>query len=81
MAVEHVSNDDTKCNWRACNGPQIFEKGTRKIENWRTNRDHANYSIVEIAQNTEKKSSILEETGCHAGSSERPSVIAGGKNR
>ena len=49
-AVEY--EEDGK--WRAWNNPQKFGKGTGKVGNWRTNRGHPNYSIVEIGQNTEK---------------------------
>ena len=34
--------------------PKDTEKGTGRVRNWRTNRDHLNYSIVKISQNTEK---------------------------
>ena len=31
-----------------------FEKGTGRVGNHSTNRDHLNYCMVEISQNTEK---------------------------
>ena len=31
-----------------------FEKGLERVGNWRMNRGHQVYSIVEIGQNTEK---------------------------
>ena len=41
-------------NWRACNSPQGLVEGTGRVGNRKTNRDHPNYSIVKIDQNTEK---------------------------
>ena len=43
---------DTNRNWCAWNGPQKFDKGTRRVRIQRTNRDHPNYSILWISQNT-----------------------------
>ena len=50
-AVEHESDKDTNYNW----------KGLKRLGNWtgrvghqRTKRDHPDYNIVEIGQNTEK---------------------------
>ena len=34
--------------------PERLGKGTGKVENRRTNRDHPNHSITKIGQNTEK---------------------------
>ena len=53
-AVEHASNGDSSGNWRALNDPR-----RKKIGNQRSNRDHHNYSIVEIGQNTEKSTGDL----------------------
>ena len=52
-AVKHEGDGDINCNWCAWNGPQKPGKGIERDGNSRTNRDHLNYSIVEIGQNTE----------------------------
>ena len=41
--------------------PKGLEMGTGKVGNWRTHQDHANYSIVENGQNTEKGSGDLRK--------------------
>ena len=48
--MEHDSN----YNLCAQNDPQRLDKGVGRVGNLRTSRDHVNYSIVEIGQNTEK---------------------------
>ena len=35
--VEHESDGDTNCNWRAWNDPKGLDKGAGRFENWRTN--------------------------------------------
>ena len=52
--MESESDGDTNCNCYALNGPQRFGKGIGRDRNRKTSRDHPNYSIVEIGQNTEK---------------------------
>ena len=52
--MEHESDGNANYNWCARNGPQRFGKGTGRVENLRTSRDHPNYSIIKIGQNTEK---------------------------
>ena len=54
--MEHGTSSDTNCNCCAWNDPQRLGKGAGKVENQRTTRDHPNYSIVKIGQNTEKNS-------------------------
>ena len=51
--MEHESDGDTNCNWSIGNNPQGIGKGTRRPGNKRTSRDHPNYSIFKIGQNTE----------------------------
>ena len=34
--------------------PKGLGKGAERVGNWRRNRDHPNYSIVEICQNIER---------------------------
>ena len=45
---------DTNFSWSTWDGLQRLRKGTERVENRETNRDHPDYSIVEITQNTEK---------------------------
>ena len=52
--VEHESDGDTKDNWCPCYSHQKIDKRTRGLGNNRTSRDHPNYSIIKICQNTEK---------------------------
>ena len=52
--VEHEGDSGTNCNRRVLNTPQRLGSGTERFGNRRTNRDHPNYSIVKIGQNTEK---------------------------
>ena len=52
--VEHEDDGDTNYNWRTWNEVKRFGKGAGSIGNQRMNRDHPNYSIVKIGQNTQK---------------------------
>ena len=52
--MEHENDGDTNCNWCPRNDPQRLGKRVGRVGNRRTNRDHPNYSIVKIGQNTEK---------------------------
>ena len=38
--MEHESDGDNNCNWRARYSHQMISKGTRKLGNKRTSRDH-----------------------------------------
>ena len=49
--MEHESDSITNWNWCAWNNAQKLDKGAR---NQRMSREHLNYTIVEIGQNTEK---------------------------
>ena len=51
---KHKGDGDTNHNLRTRKGPQKVGKGAGGIGNWRTNRDHPNYSIAKIGQNSEK---------------------------
>ena len=44
-------NGDTNCSWNDLSG---FDKGAGSVENQKMGRDHPNYSIIKIGQNTEK---------------------------
>ena len=52
--VKYESNDDTNCNWCFWYSLQRIDASTGEYGNKSRNRDHPNYSIVEIGQNTEK---------------------------
>ena len=51
---------DTNCNHCIWNNPQSIDKDTRKLGNQRTSRNHADYSINNIGQNTEKSPGDLK---------------------
>ena len=57
--MEHESDGDTNSNWRARSDPQRLCKRAGTVGNPRTNREHPNYSIIEIGQNTEKRREVL----------------------
>ncbi len=52
--MEHESDGDTNCNWRARYSHKGIDKKNGRLVNKRMNGDHPNYSIIEIDQNTEK---------------------------
>ena len=52
--MEYEGDYDTYCNWCTGNDPQRLGIGAGRVRNQSTSRDHPNYSIVEIGQNTEK---------------------------
>ena len=54
LARELESDSDTNSNWCARYSYQRINTGTRWLENKMTSRDHPNYSIIKIGQNTEK---------------------------
>ena len=60
--MEHEGNTDIKCNWCVWNDPQRLGKRVGKIGNRRTSRDHPNYSILKIGQNTDKSPGDLRGT-------------------
>ena len=51
--MEHEGEGDTICGWYTWDNPQRIGKGTRRLRNKRTIRDHSDYSI-KIGQNSEK---------------------------
>ena len=53
--MKHGGDIDTSYDWRTWNSPQRLGN-IRWVENQRINRDHLDYIIVEIRQNTEKSS-------------------------
>ena len=50
--LEHESDSDTICGW--CTWNPLQRIGKEKLGNTRTSRDHPNYSIIKIGQNSEK---------------------------
>ena len=58
--MEHEGDSDTTCNWCTWNNLQKTDKETGRLENKRTSRDHPNYSIIKIDQNSEKSPGNLK---------------------
>ena len=52
--MKHGDDGDTNCSWCTWNGPQGLGKMIGTIENQKKNRDHRNFDIVKIGENTEK---------------------------
>ena len=52
--MEHESDGDTNCNWRAWYSLERMGTGTGGLGKKWTSSDHPNYSILEIGQNTKK---------------------------
>ena len=50
---------DTNCGWCTWNDPQRIGKEPGRFENIRTRRDHPDYSIIMISQNTEESPGYL----------------------
>ena len=59
--MDHESDVDMNCNWCAQNCPQSFGEMSGRGGNWRTSRDHSNYSIFKVGQNTEKSHGDLSK--------------------
>ena len=53
--MELESDGDTNCYWHARYSHQRISTVTEGLGNKRTSRDHRNYTIVEIGQDTEKR--------------------------
>ena len=50
--MEHEGDGEGNCDW--CTWDRRIGKGTGWLVNKRTSRDHPNYRIIKIGQNTEK---------------------------
>ena len=61
--MKHESDGDTNCNWWTWNNPQNIGKGTEWLRNQRTSKDHPDYNITKIGQNTEKSPGELRRLG------------------
>ena len=59
--MEYGSDGDTSCNWCTWNNIQKIGKGTGRLRNSRTSRDHPNYGIIKIGKNTEKRPGYLRK--------------------
>ena len=59
--MEHEDDSATDYNWCTWNNPQRIGKRTGRLGNKRTNRDHPEYSIIKIGQNTEKSPGDLRK--------------------
>ena len=57
--MEREGDGDTNCNWCTWNNPQRIDKGPGRLRNQRTSRDHPDYSITKISQNTELSPGVL----------------------
>ena len=55
--MEHESDGDTKCNWRARYTHQGINEGSAGLGNERTSRDHPNCSIIEESWRLEESCS------------------------
>ena len=58
--MKHKSDSDTNCKWRARYSHQRISTGTGGLGNKGTSRDHPNYIIAEIGQNTAKSPGVLK---------------------
>ena len=52
--MEHERDANTDDKWWVRNDPRTLDQEAGRVRTRRTNRDHPNYSIVLIGQNTEK---------------------------
>ena len=52
--MEHESDGDTNCDWRARCSHQRIDKETGGLGNKRMSEDHLNDCIIKIGQNTKK---------------------------
>ena len=59
-AVEHEGEGYANGSWCTWHSPQTLEKRNERVENWRSNRGHLDFSIVEIGQITEKSPGDLK---------------------
>ena len=57
--MEHEGDVDTSCDWCAWNDPQRHGKEAGIVGNRITSRDHPDYNIVKIGQNTEESPGYL----------------------
>ena len=58
--MEHESDGDTNCNWRARYSHQKIGTGIGRFRNKSTSGDHPKYRIVAINQNTKKNPGDLK---------------------
>ena len=53
-AMKYENDIEINCNWCSWNHPQKNWNGVKRLEIQRKNRDHPNYTIAKISQNTEE---------------------------
>ena len=68
--MDHESDGDTNCGWYTWNNLQR----TGRLENKRTSRDHPDYIIIKIGQNTEKSPGDLRKLAVTQNYNEKPSA-------
>ena len=56
--MKYESHGGTNCNCCPMNNPLRLSKGTGRVENQRTNKDHPD--IVEVSQNIKKSAESLK---------------------
>ena len=78
--MEYEGDVGTNCYWCIWTNPQRIGKGSGRLGNKRTNRDHPNYSIIKIGQNPEKSPGDMRGTCCHSNSSDEISTNVSVKN-
>ena len=77
MKNEEKQNDGrSNCNRCARNYTQRLGKGARRVRNRRTSKEHSNYSIVRLNQNTEKGSGDLRRLAIKQDISKNPLASA-----
>ena len=59
--MERKGDSDFSCSWCTWNDAQRISKGTGRLRNQRTRRDHPDNSITKIGQNTEKSPGDLRK--------------------
>ena len=58
--MEYEGDSDTHCNWCTWNDTQRLGKKTARGVKSMKRRNHSNYSIVKIGENTEKNPADLQ---------------------
>ena len=56
--MEHEGDGVTNHTWCTWNILQRVHKGTGRLRNQKTSRDHSDYSMTKIGQNTEKSPGV-----------------------
>ena len=59
--MDHEGDGNTNYNWYTWNNPQNIVKRTTRLRNQKTSKEHSDYSIIKIGQNTEKSLGDLKK--------------------